>query len=86
MQSQLLGTVYVTPTVATPTVIVSKDNGFSWFERTMGEDAGTPNPERILFQPIQIPMHITYGLELMKEFISAEVQILERVGNRKASE
>ncbi|MGB0174317.1 MAG: sialidase family protein, partial [Candidatus Poseidoniaceae archaeon] len=40
------GTVYVTPRVATPTVIVSKDNGFSWFERTMGSDAGTPNPRK----------------------------------------
>ena len=40
------GTVYVTPRVATPTVIVSKDNGFTWFERTMGEDAGTPNPRK----------------------------------------
>ena len=40
------GTVYVTPRVATPTVIVSKDNGFSWFERTMGEDKGTPNPRK----------------------------------------
>ena len=40
------GTVYVTPRVATPTVIVSKDNGFSWFERTMGEDQGTPNPKK----------------------------------------
>ena len=40
------GTVYVTPRVATPTVIVSKDNGFSWFERTMGEDQGTPNPRK----------------------------------------
>ena len=40
------GTVYVTPRVATPTVIVSKDNGFSWFERTMGEDTGTPNPRK----------------------------------------
>ena len=30
------GTVYVTPRVETPTVIVSKDNGLTWFERTMG--------------------------------------------------
>ena len=36
------GTVYVTPRVETPSVIVSKDNGFTWFERTMGEDVGTP--------------------------------------------
>ena len=40
------GTVYVTPRVATPTVIVSKDNGFTWFERTMGEDTGTPDPRK----------------------------------------
>ena len=40
------GTVYVTPRVATPTVIVSKDNGLTWFERNMGEDAGTPNPRK----------------------------------------
>ena len=40
------GTVYVTPRVETPSVIVSKDNGFSWFERTMGEDVGTPYPRK----------------------------------------
>ncbi len=40
------GTVYVTPRVETPTVIVSKDNGLSWFERTMGEDVGTPYPRK----------------------------------------
>ena len=40
------GTVYVTPRVETPTVIVSKDNGLSWFERTMGEDQGTPYPRK----------------------------------------
>ena len=40
------GTVYVTPRVETPTVIVSKDNGFSWFERTMGEDVSTPYPRK----------------------------------------
>lgn len=40
------GTVYVTPRVETPTVIVSDDNGFSWFERTMGEDVGTPYPRK----------------------------------------
>jgi hypothetical protein len=32
--------------VETPTVIVSKDNGFSWFERSMGTDAGTPYPRK----------------------------------------
>ena len=40
------GTVYVTPRVETPTVIVSKDNGFTWFERSMGEDVGTPYPRK----------------------------------------
>ena len=40
------GTVYLTPRVETPTVIVSKDNGFSWFERSMGTDAGTPYPRK----------------------------------------
>ncbi|MEC7708717.1 MAG: sialidase family protein [Candidatus Thermoplasmatota archaeon] len=40
------GTVYVTPRVETPTVIVSKDNGMTWFERTMGEDQGTPYPRK----------------------------------------
>ena len=40
------GTVYVTPRVETPTVIVSKDNGLTWFARTMGEDAGTPYPRK----------------------------------------
>lgn len=40
------GTVYVTPRVETPTVIISKDNGLSWDERTMGEDVGTPYPRK----------------------------------------
>ena len=40
------GTVYVTPRVETPTVIVSKDNGLTWFDRTMGEDEGTPYPRK----------------------------------------
>jgi hypothetical protein len=40
------GTVYVTPRVETPTVIVSEDNGLTWFDRTMGEDAGTPYPRK----------------------------------------
>ena len=40
------GTVYVTPRVGTPTVIVSDDNGLSWFDRTMGEDVGTRNPRK----------------------------------------
>ena len=39
-------TVYVTPRVATPTIVFSKDNGFSWEQRTMGEDVGTPNPRK----------------------------------------
>ncbi len=40
------GTVYVTPRVGTPTVIVSDDNGLTWFDRSMGEDVGTPNPRK----------------------------------------
>ncbi|MDP6906271.1 MAG: sialidase family protein [Candidatus Thalassarchaeaceae archaeon] len=40
------GTVYVTPRVETPTVIISKDNGLTWFERTMGTDVGTPYPRK----------------------------------------
>ncbi|MBT5453402.1 MAG: exo-alpha-sialidase [Euryarchaeota archaeon] len=40
------GTVYVTPRVETPTVLVSKDNGFNWDEKTMGTDAKTPNPRK----------------------------------------
>ena len=40
------GTVYVTPRVGTPTVIVSHDNGLTWFDRSMGEDVGTPNPRK----------------------------------------
>ncbi len=40
------GTVFVTPRVETPTVIISKDNGFSWFERDMGQDVGTPYPRK----------------------------------------
>ena len=37
------GTVYLPPRVQTPTIIFSKDNGFSWEERYMGEDVGTPS-------------------------------------------
>jgi len=40
------GTVYLPPRVSTPSIIFSKDNGFSWEERTMGEDVGTPNPRK----------------------------------------
>ena len=40
------GTVYVTPRVGTPTIIMSKDNGLTWDTRTMGEDASTPNPRK----------------------------------------
>jgi len=40
------GTVYVTPRVETPTVIVSKDNGLTWFDETMGLDVGTPDPRK----------------------------------------
>ena len=42
------GTVYLTPRVADPTLIFSKDNGLNWDERTMGADAGTPNPSQKL--------------------------------------
>ena len=40
------GTVYVTPRVATPTLILSKDNGLTWDEIEMGTDVGTPNPRK----------------------------------------
>ena len=40
------GTVYVTPRVPTPTVILSKDNGLTWDTREMGQDASTPNPRK----------------------------------------
>ena len=40
------GTVYVPPRVPTPTLVVSKDNGLNWEEKTMGEDVGTPNPRK----------------------------------------
>ncbi len=40
------GTVYVTPRVETPAIIFSKDNGYSWETRTMGEDVGTPYPRK----------------------------------------
>ncbi len=40
------GTVYVTPRVATPAVILSKDNGLTWDTREMGQDASTPNPRK----------------------------------------
>ena len=40
------GTVYVTPRVATPTIIMSKDNGLTWDTREMGQDASTPNPRK----------------------------------------
>ena len=40
------GTVYLPPRVATPSIILSKDNGLTWEERTMGEDVGTPNPRK----------------------------------------
>ena len=81
------GTVYVTPRVATPTVIVSKDNGFHGLKERWERMPVRLIQERILrFQPTQIPMHITYGLVLMKVFISQGAQILERVGNKKVSE
>ena len=40
------GTVYVPPRVETPTIILSKDNGLTWSERTMGLDVGTPYPRK----------------------------------------
>ena len=40
------GTVYLTPRVATPTILMSKDNGLNWEEREMGTDVGTPNPRK----------------------------------------
>ncbi len=40
------GTVYVPPRTGTPTVLFSKDNGFSWESRTMGSDVGTPDPRK----------------------------------------
>ena len=40
------GTVYVPPRVATPTLVISKDNGLNWEEKTMGTDVGTPNPRK----------------------------------------
>ena len=40
------GTVYVPPRVETPTIIMSKDNGLTWSERTMGLDVGTPYPRK----------------------------------------
>jgi hypothetical protein len=40
------GTVYVTPRVETPTLILSKDNGLTWDEIEMGTDVGTPNPRK----------------------------------------
>ena len=40
------GTVYLTPRVQTPTLIYSKDNGLTWGEKTMGQDAGTPDPRK----------------------------------------
>ena len=40
------GTVYLTPRVPTPTILMSKDNGLNWEERTMRADAGTPDPRK----------------------------------------
>ena len=40
------GTVYLTPRVATPAVILSKDNGLTWDTREMGQDTSTPNPRK----------------------------------------
>ncbi len=40
------GTIYVPPRLATPTVAVSKDNGFTWTTTQLGKDAGTPSPRK----------------------------------------
>ncbi len=40
------GTVYLPPRVSTPTVLVSKDSGLTWDTKTMGTDAGTPDPRK----------------------------------------
>ncbi len=40
------GMVFVPPRVATPTLLISADNGFSWQTKTMGSDVGTPNPRK----------------------------------------
>ncbi len=40
------GTVYVPPRTANPSLIVSKDNGFSWTAVTMGLDVRTPSPRK----------------------------------------
>jgi hypothetical protein len=40
------GTVYVTPRVEIPAVIISKDNGLNWDTREMGQDVTTPNPRK----------------------------------------
>lgn len=40
------GTVYVPPRYAQPTVLVSKDAGLTWIQRSMGSDVGTPDPRK----------------------------------------
>ena len=79
------GTVYVTPRVETPSVIVSKDNGFTWFERTMGEDVGfyLIRVKTLRYQPIQHLTLITFGQVEMKEFTCPALLILVKLGNKK---
>lgn len=40
------GTVYVPPRTSNPSVLFSKDHGLTWQSRTMGGDAGTPDPRK----------------------------------------
>ncbi len=40
------GMVYVPPRVATPTLLISADNGLTWETKTMGADVGTPSPRK----------------------------------------
>ena len=80
------GTVYVTPRVATPTVIVSKDNGFSWSERYMGEDVGTPNPRKTPKSPPTVPpTPTTCGRERTRVSTCPVPWIQGKHGSRRAS-
>ena len=40
------GTVHVPPRTATPSVLMSKDNGLTWTRTDMGQDVGTPEPRK----------------------------------------
>ncbi|MDP7002158.1 MAG: sialidase family protein [Candidatus Thalassarchaeaceae archaeon] len=71
------GTVYVTPRVETPTIVVSKDNGLTWVERTMGEDVGTPYPRKnseVATDTESNPYHVwvggDHGIYLSRSFDS----------------